>query len=262
MTIPQSSYVGRHAELYDLFYAGKSYSAEAQFVHACLRQYGSGASRRLLEVACGTGNHAFEMEKLGYQIVATDYSADMLAQAQRKARENGSQIDFRLQDMRSLDLAERPFDVVMCLFDSLGYVATNENLLKVLEGVHSHLKPQGLFVFEFWHAPAMLKNYEPLRLKRWHQSDRDVLSISETELDYAYQLAHVSYTVYELFANGRYSTFTEKQTNRYFSLQEMNALLTISGFEPFKAFSGFDEDERITDTTWHVVMIARRQSEQ
>jgi SAM-dependent methyltransferase len=167
MKLPDTSYVGRHAELYDLFYAQKPYAEEARFVHECIEKYAQAPKHSLLDLACGTGSHAFEFESLGYQVIATDYSADMLAQARQKAKEKNSQIEFRQQDMRILDLPERPFDVTICLFDSIGYVATNENILRVLRGVHSHLRPGGIFIFEFWHAAAMLKNYDPVRVKRW-----------------------------------------------------------------------------------------------
>lgn len=262
MTHPpsESSYIGRHAELYDLFYTEKKYAEEAQFIHQCIQQHGNGSTQHVLELACGTGRHALEMEKLGYKMIATDYSADMLSQARRKSAEVGSTVDFRQQDMRTLNVPEGPFDAIICLFDSIGYVATNENVLKVFESVHKHLKPGGLFIFEFWHAPAMLKNYEPVRVRRWLQPDSEVLRISETELDYARQLAHVSYTIYEFLPDQVYRTFKETQTNRFFLLQEMGALVICSGFEPIKAYNGFVEDELITDATWHVVMVTRRSS--
>jgi len=254
----ESSYIGRHAELYDLFYAEKPYNEEAKFVDACIQKFGEGGSKKLLELACGTGRHALEMEKLGYKVTATDYSADMLSQAKQKAVAAASAVDFRQQDMRALNIPEAPFDAVMCLFDSIGYVATNENIFKVLQSVHQHLKPGGLFIFEFWHAPAMLKNFDPLRVRRWKLADREVLRISETILEDAQQLAHVSYSVYEFLPDQTYKTLSETQTNRFFLLQEMKAFLAHSGFEALKAFNGFSPDETISDSTWHVVMAARR----
>jgi SAM-dependent methyltransferase len=256
MKLPGSSYDGRHAELYDLFYEQKSYVDEARFVHECVQKYGQGQAHRLLDLACGTGNHAFELESFGYQVIATDYSLSMLEQARRKAAERSSSISFRRQDMRMLDVPERPFDVVTCLFDSIGYVATNENLLKVIKGVHSHLIPGGLFIFEFWHAPAMLKSFDAVRVRRWTIPDGQVLRISETELDYPNQQAKVVYTVYELFADGTFRSFTETQINRYFLLQEMRGWLSAGGFQLITAFNGFTADEEITDATWHVVVVA------
>jgi SAM-dependent methyltransferase len=253
-----NSYIGRHAELYDLFYAEKSYKDEADFVHRCLQSYGDGSIRRLLELACGTGSHALELEKFGYNIVATDYSNDMLACARRKATQVLSTIDFRWQDMRTLDLPDRPFDAALCLFDSIGYVASNEALTQVLRGVHDHLRPGGLFVFEFWHEGAMLHSYDPVRIRRWSIPKGEVLRISKTELEYPKKLARVTYTIYELHHDGTYTCLKETQTNRYFLVQEMAGWLSTCGFMPVKWFAGYALDENITEQTWHIFAVARR----
>ena len=253
-----SSYIGRHAELYDLFYADKPYEKEALFVHKCLQQYSVGRMRRLLEIACGSGSHALVLEKLGYEIVATDYSEDMLACAQRKVVKAGSSIDFRQQDMRTLAIQEGPFDAVICLFDSIGYVETNEALMQVFRGVHRHLRVDGLFVFEFWHAAAMLRSYDPVRVRRWSTPEGELVRISETELEHSRQIARVTYTIYELRNNGTYTKLEETQTNRYFLVQEMAWWLSCSGFIPLKWFAGFTPDENITEHTWHVVAVARK----
>ncbi len=255
-----SSYIGRHAELYDLFYADKPYADEAAFVHRCLQRYSLGTVHRLLELASGTGSHALALEKFGYEIVATDYSEDMLECARRKAAQAGSRVDLRRQDMRALDLSEKPFDAVICLFDSIGYVGTNDALRQVLQNVHRHLRSKGLFVFEFWHAGAMLRSYDPIRVRRWVTSEGEVLRISETALECARQIARVNYTVYELRNNGTYSSFIETQQNRYFLVQEMDGWLSNCGFTALKWFAGFAEDEDITEETWHVVAVARRES--
>ena len=253
-----SSYLGRHAELYDIFYADKPYADESAFVHHCLETYGEPPMHRVLELACGTGSHALALEKLGYEIVATDYSADMLELARLKARQSSSSVRFEEQDMSRLSVAGAPFDAVVCLFDSIGYVRTNDALLKVIHGVKKHLRKGGLFIFEFWHAAAMIRSYDPVRVRRWKTKEGVLLRISETELDYANQLSHVTYSIYELKANGQYASLTETQVNRYFLVQEMAGWLTTGGFTPLKWFAGFREDEHITDATWHVVAVARR----
>ncbi|HKU75324.1 MAG TPA: class I SAM-dependent methyltransferase, partial [Pyrinomonadaceae bacterium] len=190
-----TSYSGRHAELYDLFYADKPYEAEAVFVDECLREYSVRPTTRLLEIACGTGTHALQLEQRGYKIVATDYSHDMLERATQKAA--NSQVEFQLQDMTQLEVSGAPFDAAYCLFDAIGYVGTNEALEKVFRGVHKHLRNDGLFIFEFWHAAAMLRHYDPVRVRRWKQDDSLILRISETSLDYAKQLSSVHYSIYE-----------------------------------------------------------------
>ena len=112
-----SSYIGRHAELYDLFYADKEYAREAAFVDHCLRANGGSGQGRLLELACGTGRHAVEFDRLGYDVVATDYSEDMLAQARIRSQVEGSPISFQQFDMRELNLGQQRFDTAVCMFD-------------------------------------------------------------------------------------------------------------------------------------------------
>ncbi len=257
----RTSYDGRHAELYDLIYQDKLYRAEAAFVHKCLEDFGTGKTKRILELACGTGTHAFEFEKLGYDVVAVDHSPDMLDMAKKKAGGLLSKVDFRIQDMRELDLPDGPFDAAACLFDSIGYVQTNEAILKVLAGVHCHLRPEGLFIFEFWHAAAMLRHNDPLRIRRWKIPGGEILRISETTLDLSKQVSNVSYSIYEINNDGTYSTIKETQTNRYFLVQEMSGWLSGCGFTPIRFFAGFADDENITDRTWHVLAVARRMME-
>lgn len=258
MVNEMASYSGRHAELYDLFYKDKPYAAEAAFVDRCLTDLSSGPVNRLLEIACGTGTHAFHLEKPGREIVATDYSEGMLRRAREKAVEKHSRVEFQLQDMTQLAVSTEMFDAVICLFDAIGYVRTNEALEKVFHGVHKHLRPGGLFIFEFWHAAAMLRHYDPVRVRRWETDESTVLRISETSLDTPNQLSSVTYSIYELKNNGTYSALTETQVNRYFLVQEMAHWLSSLRFTPVKWFAGFTDNETITDETWHIVTVARR----
>jgi len=253
-----TSYNGRHAELYDLFYSDKEYKKEAAFIHQCLQQYGLKPIKKVLELACGTGSHALAIEKYGYHIIATDNSEDMLKCAQKKAKQSSSLIDFRAQDMRGLEIPERPFDAVICLFDSIGYVITNDALTEVFQGVYQHLRKGGLFIFEFWHAAPMIRSFDPLRVRRWIMPKGEIIRISETSLDIVRQVSKVKYTILELNDSARYSKIEEIQENRYFLIQEMEMWLLNNNFEPVNFFAGFTDDEKITDETWHIVTVARR----
>lgn len=251
-------YSNDYARLYDIFYSDKAYDSEAGFVHKCLRQFGTGKADKILELACGSGNHAFELEKFGYEIIASDYSEGMLAQARKKAVAMQSRVVFSSQDMRRIDLPDDCFDAVICLFDSIGYANSNEEIHNVLSGVCRHLKDDGLFIFEFWHAAAMLSHYESLRLNRKNISENRLLRISETSIDYFKQIANVKYTIFEFFENGGYTEYEEVHVNRFFSVPEMDSLLKQNKLTPVKWFAGFSDDEAINDGTWHILCVARR----
>jgi SAM-dependent methyltransferase len=253
-----NSYAGHHSELYDIFYKDKPYAEEAAYVHSCLQEFCKHQIVSVLELACGTGSHALELEKFGYTITASDYSDSMLEVARQKASGLSSHVEFCNQDMRALNLQKGPFDAVICLFDSIGYVLTNEALTDTLQGIHNHLHRDGLFIFEFWNAGAMLRHFEPVRVRQCTTDKGEVVRISETTLDYSRQAAEVSYSIFELNNDGSYSRFKEKQVVRYFLLQEMTAILKGNGFIPLKWFAGFTATEDITEDTWHIVSVARK----
>lgn len=252
------SYIGRHAELYDLFYSDKPYQKEAEFISQCIFEYGFPKPQRILELACGTGNHALELEKLGHEITAIDNSEDMIKQAKIKALNNFSKIDFSIKDIKYLPVYENPFDAVICLFDSIGYLLSNDTIKDTLIGVRNNLKDKGLFIFEFWHAAAMIKAYEPIRVKRFHNQDGEIIRISETSINIRKQIGYVNYTILEYRKNGTYLYTKENQKNRFFLIQEITLFLKICGFKILKFFNGYSKNEKINENSWHILAIAQK----
>lgn len=253
-------YDGRHAELYDLFYGAKSYAAEVSYLHGLLQRFSAHPVRSLLDIACGTGSHAIELERLGYDVVGSDISEDMLACAREKARETRSEVRFEKQDMRTLEVASGPFDAVLCLFDAIGHVQATAAIKQTFGAVHRHLRDDGLFVLEFWHAAAMAGQHDPLRVRKFATERGEILRLSATTVDLALQCATVEYAIYDLRSDGTYQAAVERQVNRFFSLQEMSALLDDCGFDVLKYYSGYSPDEVLTPDTWHIVLVARRRA--
>lgn len=252
------AYAGRHAEFYDLFYLNKPYASEALFVHQRLARNAVPPGSRVLELACGTGNHALHLAELGYGMTATDYSADMLAVARAKAAERRLPVDFYELDMRAVPLPDQPYDAVVCLFDSIGYVQTDQALNEVFSGVRKSLRTGGIFLFEFWHAPAMVNQFDPLRVRRFSVPAATILRIAETTLMREHSLARVDYNIYELRADLTYDHITESQTNRFFTVSEMMRWADQHKFEPVSFHCGFQADTPVTDDSWHVVAVWRK----
>ncbi|MCX6182680.1 MAG: class I SAM-dependent methyltransferase [Bacteroidetes bacterium] len=251
-----SSYIGQHAELYDLFYAGKDYRKEAAFIHQCIQKEGFTQSVEILELACGTGNHALELEKIGYRMLSTDYSPDMLKVAQSKNADKN--ISFQWMDMTAFNLGNKKFKVIICMFDSIGYVQTNENIIKVFDNVSRHLEEDGVFIFEFWNGGAFMKNYEASRTKTWDTENMNIVRVSETEIDYVNQLGKVSYTISISNKDKEINTIKEQQINRFFFIQEMKNLLNSGGLNPVQFTNGFELDLNIDFNSWHTVAVAKK----
>ena len=144
------------ADLYDLFYEWKDYAAEAATVHDIVAAHNP-AARTLLDVACGTGVHLAHL-RAWYEVAGLDRSERMLD----VARERLPDVELRAGDMVDFDLG-RTFDVVTCLFSSIGYVRTVENLERAVATMARHLAPGGVLIVEPWFAPA---DFDPHHLGR------------------------------------------------------------------------------------------------
>jgi SAM-dependent methyltransferase len=101
----------------------------------------------VLDIACGEGTFAVAMAKQGFQVTGVDQSPQMLQLARERAERENVDVEFLLQDMRSLSF-EGSFALVTCWFDSLNYLLELEDLEKTFAGVCRALKKAGLFIFD------------------------------------------------------------------------------------------------------------------
>jgi SAM-dependent methyltransferase len=142
------------AELYDLVYSGfKDYPAEVTELVAAIRRLHPRA-RTVLDVACGTGEHARLLsEAHGFDVDGLDLDPTFVRIARRKLP-RGSVYQ---ADMTSFELPQR-YDVILCLFSSIGYVRTLENVRRTLDRLREHLADGGIALIEPWFAPGVLQS--------------------------------------------------------------------------------------------------------
>ncbi|MBR9700463.1 class I SAM-dependent methyltransferase [Candidatus Woesearchaeota archaeon] len=134
----------RYAKYYDLVYTWKNYRKETEGIHQIIRKYKKSKGKELLEVACGTGAHITHMKKW-YKCTGTDINPGILDIAKKK----NSKIKFIRQDMTNLNINNK-FDVITCLFSSIGYVRSQKALKNTFKRFVKHLKPGGVLIIEPW----------------------------------------------------------------------------------------------------------------
>ncbi|CAM3815678.1 class I SAM-dependent DNA methyltransferase [Mesobacillus zeae] len=139
------SYAG-FAYLYDELMDDVPYGDWVKWTECAAAQH-KAEGKRLLEIACGTGELSVRFAEAGYTVTGLDLSEDMLAVARSKADESGYNIPFYRQDMSEMEgLGE--FDVAVIFCDSLNYLESEEQVLKTFEGAFVHLKKGGLLLFD------------------------------------------------------------------------------------------------------------------
>lgn len=248
------SYEGLHARWYDTLYAAKPYGDEARFVDRLVGARGG----RLLDVACGTGRHAIAFAELGYRVRGIDLNAGLIEHARHSAAAAQLDARFDVADMRTLQLGEH-FDVVTCLFDAIGYPLNNDGVVSALRSIADHLAPTGRAVVEFLHAPTLIRRASPVGVRRVDLPDGgSLLRIAETELDIVAQRMRVAYELVELRRDGTFARSTEVQSNRFFGVEEMRALMALGGLEVDAFHAAYADDASVGPETFHVLAVAGR----
>ena len=134
------------ANFYDEFSVNVEYEKRARYFDELINEYGKGRGI-LLDLACGTGTLAFEMEKLGYDVIGTDLSEEMLDEAIKKKIELGSNAIFLNQDMTNLDMFGTVSSTI-CSLDSINHLDSLEKVEKTFEKVSLFTEPGGVFIFD------------------------------------------------------------------------------------------------------------------
>jgi SAM-dependent methyltransferase len=243
-----------YAKYYDVYYADKNYDRECDFIEAAFVRFGQ-QPKTLLDLACGTGNHGLRLIERGYHVTGVDMSDAMLSQYRTKADARGMRVELHQQDLRSLNL-DRQFDAAVCMFDAIDYLPENADLAAALRRIAAHVRPGGLFVFDFWHAVPILRGHDPVRVREFLLDDGRLLRISKTTLDIARQVAKVEFRVFVFEGDRLLTEFSETHTMRYFLSQEMRFMLEATGWKVHHLCPAFDLDGIVDADAWHLVAIA------
>lgn len=114
-----------------------------------------------IDAACGTGLHAVLLAQMGIQVVGTDLSSSMLAEAKKHADEAGVEVTWVPAPMQELGQHIRGrFDSVFCLGNSLPHLLTQADLLATLEAFHALLNPFGVLVIQLLNYDRILTTQE------------------------------------------------------------------------------------------------------
>ena len=150
--MPEQAIYRNQAKYYDLIYSFKDFSKDAKKIIDLISKHREIKGNELLEIACGTGEHLKYLKKK-YKCVGIDINQGMLDVAKKKVKG----VKFKRANMINFDL-DKEFDIITCLFSSIGYVKTKDNLRKTINNFAKHVKKGGLVLIEPWFTK---KAYRP-----------------------------------------------------------------------------------------------------
>lgn len=130
---------------YHILYKNHDYREAEDFISALTSELPLPKESKVIDLACGKGRHSVFLNKLGYEVLGLDLSAQSIAH--NKQFENDT-LHFRVHDMRQAIGGEKA-DAVFNLFTSFGYFDDEADDKKVFRSVSDILKPGGIFILDY-----------------------------------------------------------------------------------------------------------------
>jgi hypothetical protein len=159
--------------------------------------------------------------------MGVDASDEMLRQAREAATRQDLPILYLRQDMRLMDLS-RTVDLVTCMYDSLNFMVTHEDLSSAFSRARAALRDGGLYVFDMYtvHGLATVWGTED-EVHTVHDSHFvatrttwDPVALTNTKMLWGFDRI-----------DGGWQRWEERHTVRAYSDGEVRAALSAAAFE-------------------------------
>jgi len=246
-----------HAATYDTVYAEKNYAAECEAVGKLIAKFGRGDIRKMLDVGCGTGRHAVIFAELGFNVTGVDQSEAMVARARERAAQQKlvGNPQFLSGDMRNF-AGQAPFDVALMNFNVIGYMTSNDDALNAFAAARKNLRPDGLFIADFWYGPAVAADPPGENTREFDSEGLRVIRASSGRHLSDRQCCEISVKVTRQSGERVIDEAVETHSVRYFFPLELELMLRISGLR-LMAITGFpDIDAPASARKWAAAMVA------
>ena len=250
------------AHVYDRLMSNVDYETWADYIDEIIDIHHPQATR-LLEMACGTGSIAISLDELGYyDILATDLSPDMIAKAKLKADESICEVSFRTMNFMDIDLKET-FDVVFMVFDSINYLHTEEDILKLHAEVRKVLRPGGYFIFDFTTPRNSRKAIRQLHREEGISRDKKYRYFRTSSFD---GNSNIHTNKFEIEKSGEVNgstteNFVEIHRQKIYTFDQMMRILLKTGYQIEKAYDGFTFEDA-NNKSLRITVVAQCQKMQ
>lgn len=246
-----------YAETYDQLYAAKDYVREVDSVLQIVSEFAKGRITRIVDIGCGTGRHAALLAQKDFEVTGVDRSDEMLRRGRKRSEEKNLQnkLTFYQGDARNFELGSS-FDAALMMFNVLGYMVTNDDLMASLRSVRRHLSEDGLFIFDIWYGPALVSDPPGERRQEFRVGEAKVVRVASGEVHAHEQRCDISISLHQLDGERIVRTAEEFHQVRYFFPLEIDLALRAADFR-LLAIRRFPDIDKGPDLgTWSAVVVA------
>lgn len=212
---------------------------------------------RVLDAACGTGQHAIALAQRGYQVTGADLSVPMVQRAQENAALAGQIVRFAVAGFGQLASLDEAFDAVLCLGNSLPHLLTPTAVADALADFAAVLRRGGLLVIQN-------RNYDRV----WATRERFMDPQSHPGEDgewlfirfYDFHAETLTFNMLRLRKRaGVWAQEVSYTELRPIFREDLAVALRAAGFESVHFYGGYDGSAFEPDRSGDLIAVARRQ---
>ncbi|MBM7615919.1 class I SAM-dependent DNA methyltransferase [Alkaliphilus hydrothermalis] len=238
------------AYVYDRLMEDVDYQRWVEYIEEIFRRQ-QVSPKKILELACGTGNITIPLADKGHEVMAIDLSQDMLMVAKDKALSKGKEILFIQQDMTELQL-EGEFDTVLCMCDGINYIIGETQLLDLFKKIKNHLVEGGLFIFDI---SSYYKLQNTLGNHTFGENQGDLCYLWENYFDEEEDILEMNLTFF-IQEKNLYKKFEEFHQQRAYTAEELLGLLKEVGFNAINYYNEFTFEE-VQENSQRIFFVCR-----
>jgi ubiquinone/menaquinone biosynthesis C-methylase UbiE len=250
--VTQELYAGIAAR-YDRFHGafGQHDLSVAEFFRQLFAEH---QMESVLDCACGTGHHLPLFHSLGCEVVGSDISEAMLAQAERNLAQAGLEVPLHQADYRELPRHfDREFDAVTCLSSSILHMPTEAEALRAFESMRSVLRDGGILVLT-----------QGTTDKQWQERPRFILAVNERDFTRLFVIDYVGegarYNILDIHhaeAERNFEVWSVEYSRIYLK-DNQERLLKTSGFEMIDFYGSYRREPYDKETSNRLITVAQK----
>jgi len=218
----------------------------------------------VLDLGCGTGEHARYFADQGCEVVGIDRSIAVIEEAIRETP--GDNPGFFSGDIRHLDTilnGEESFGAAFCLGNTLVHLTTEEDVIRTLQGLSRSLRYDGLFLLQVLNYHRIFEQgirYLPLNFTS--QSGHEIVFLRLMELGSNGRVVFCPTTLrFDPSSECPVEVIQSRRVElRGWRHEELKRFLLENGFEIVNLFGDMEKGEFDPDQSSDLIILARRKT--